>query len=79
MIILANKGYPLFTFTYNFWDVIKTLQNIAKQGGTTGQRENPILGSKNAGFTTKNEVLHEWARKDSNLRPMDYESTALTN
>jgi len=20
-----------------------------------------------------------WARKDSNLRPMDYESTALTN
>ena len=25
MIILANKEYPLFTFTYNFWDVIKNL------------------------------------------------------
>ena len=27
------------------------------------------------------EVTDEnwWARKDSNLRPMDYESTALTN
>ena len=57
----------------------KTLQNIAKQGGTTGQRENPVLGSKNAGFTTKNGALHDWARKDSNLRQMDYESTALTN
>ena len=24
------------------------------------------------------EKVYEWARKDSNLRPMDYESTALT-
>ena len=30
-------------------------------------------------LNTGDAVRKQWARQDSNLRPMDYESTALTN
>ena len=37
----------------------------------------PLPGEKN--FEKGSNTFQWWARKDSNLRPMDYESTALTN
>ena len=35
--------------------------------------------SKQEEWDKGSSVLRWWARKDSNLRPMDYESTALTD
>ena len=46
--------------------------------GSTLDDNNKVTGEENhqvLEFTDENW----WARKDSNLRPMDYESTALTN
>ena len=46
--------------------------------GSTPDDSNKVTGEENhqvLEFTDENW----WARKDSNLRPMDYESTALTN
>ena len=46
--------------------------------GSTPDDNNKVTGEENhqvLEFTDENW----WARKDSNLRPMDYESTALTN
>ena len=37
----------------------------------------PLPGEKN--LDNGSNSFHWWARQDSNLRPMDYESTALTN
>ena len=58
-------------------DAVSALENPLHFGSTpdsndegTGKEDPQVLE-----FTDESW----WARKDSNLRPMDYESTALTN
>jgi integrase len=45
----------------------KTMQNIAKQEGNTGQIKNPVFGGKIIDFTAKNEISNNWAHLDSNV------------
>ena len=40
---------------------------------------NSAKRTSSLGFMAGFVVLEEWARQDSNLRPSDYESGALTN
>ena len=61
----------------NLVDAVSSIETRLHYGSTpddnnkvTGEEHNQVLE-----FTDENW----WARKDSNLRPMDYESTALTN
>ena len=46
--------------------------------GSTPDDSNKVTGDESHQVLNFTEVKW-WARKDSNLRPMDYESTALTN
>jgi hypothetical protein len=43
--------------------------------GTMPCRRNLVISF----FVLRLQVFWEWARQDSNLRPTDYESAALTN
>jgi len=61
----------------NLVDAVSSLENRLHFGSTPDDN-NKVTGEENhqvLEFTDENW----WARKDSNLRPMDYESTALTN
>jgi len=61
----------------NLVDAVSSIENRLHYGSTLDDN-NKVTGEENhqvLEFTDENW----WARKDSNLRPMDYESTALTN
>ena len=61
----------------NLVDAVSSIETRLHYGSTLDDN-NKVTGEENhqvLEFTDENW----WARKDSNLRPMDYESTALTN
>lgn len=56
-------------------------KGLAKRLAQAGGGDDPSLGVAGAGHlsTDVNRGKKEWAQQDSNLRPADYESAALTN
>ena len=61
----------------NLVDAVSSLENRLHYGSTPDD-SNKVTGDESHQVLNFTEVKW-WARKDSNLRPMDYESTALTN
>ena len=61
----------------NLVDAVSSLENRLHFGSTPDDN-NKVTGDESHQVLNFNDERW-WARKDSNLRPMDYESTALTN
>ena len=61
----------------NLVDAVSSIEDRLHFGSTATYDEQSPEDSSPQVIDKMNEKW--WARKDSNLRPMDYESTALTN
>ena len=61
----------------NLVDAVSSIENQLHFGSTLDNSEK-VTGDESHQVLNFNDERW-WARKDSNLRPMDYESTALTN
>jgi len=61
----------------NLVDAVSSIENQLHYGSTLDNSEKVTGGESHQLLNFTDERW--WARKDSNLRPMDYESTALTN